>query len=488
MAKKNSKNGETKKKVIPWNVSSTHISFWMKFYPEACGYPSYPGCIQNHDDMLKLFDSVLPAALAALQSKYDIDFRVHYLDEVEVDGSPFVTAVDKPHCHAYFKVKTGKRTKFSTFLNDLRAVGIVLDRPDDLKLLKHVIEDGNGFPNEQRLGQGESYCIVYGSHDTPVSKLEGKHIYDWNDPHHFTTYTEDDFKRFLLEQRRLNDHSKSTSARVLSLNEMEQLMVEVRELGENGGDFDKWWYEDLPVQVRLGCSKLDEIRREYDYGIDQYLSDPKNTIMTRVCLYVKGPHDVGKTGSLALALSELGYPTYTVSAGGRTGKMDNFKYWHKALVLDDTSVTGFFSYADDKICRAYKRNSGNPLFACKFLVVTANEDISSYYAHIGGRIEPNQGSCWIPELDEHFLGFKSRFICIDVNDKGEVTNIWHSFRGNLDRAHEKLALLEELLPVYIRNMAEYRQNRATGDALADINARINSFITAPNKPNNPFVS
>lgn len=479
MAKKSTKNEEKKKKVIPWNVSSTHISYWMKFYAEQCGYYCPPGCPQNYDDQLKQFDSVLPPALSALSSKYDIDFRVHYLDEVEVDKSPFLTAAEKPHCHAYFKMKDGNRIKFRTFLNDLRSVGIVLDRPDDLDLLKHVIEDGNGFPNEQRIGQGESYCIVYGSHQTPIAELEGKHTYDWNDPHHFTTYTENDFKRFLLEQSRLNDHSKASTVRVLSLSETRQLSMEARALGEAGGDFDTWYYDELPIEVRLGISKLDKIQDEYDHGITKYLSDPMHTDMTRVCLYIKGPHDVGKSGSLARALSDLGYPTYTVSAGGGTGKMDEFKYSHKALVLDDTSVKGFFSYADDKICRAYKRNSGNPLFACKFLAVTANEDISVYYSHICGRsLEPNQGSRWVPELDEKFLAFKSRFICIDVNDKGEIVKIWHDLRGSSDRVLEKLDLLEQLLPVYSRHMLEYRQKKATGDALADINERINAFVTA----------
>lgn len=479
MAKKNSKNEEKKKKVIPWNVSSKHCSFWMKFYAEQCGYYCAPGNPQNYDDQLKQFDTVLPSALAALQSKYDIDFRVHYLDEVEVDKSPFLTAAEKPHCHAYFKIKGDYRIRFSSFLNDLRSVGIVLDRPDDLELLKHVIEDGNGFPNEQRVGQGESYCIVYGSHQTPIAKLEGKHTYDWNDLHHFTTYTEDDFKRFLLEQSRLNDHSKASTVRVLSLSETRQLALEARALGEAGGDFDTWYYDELPIEVRLGISKLDKIQDEYDRGITKYLSDPMNTDMTRVCLYIEGPRNVGKSGSLARALSELGYPTYIASQGGGTGKMDEFKFSHKALVLDDTSVKGFFSYADDKICRAYKRNSGNPLFACTYLAVTSNKDIATYYSRVcGHNLEANQGSRWIAELDEEFLAFKSRFICIKVNDNGEIVSIDHDLRGDLNRVREKLDLLEKLLPVYSRNMAEYRQKKAIGDSLDDINARINAFVTA----------
>lgn len=476
MAKKNSKNEEKKKKVIPWNVSSRHSSFWMKFYAEQCGYPrNLP--VQDYYDQLKQFDTVLPSALTALQSKYDIDFRVHYLDEVEVDKSPFLTAAEKPHCHAYFKIKNAQNIRFSTFLNDLRSVGITLDGGEDLELLKHVIEDGNGFPNEQRVGQGESYCIVYGSHQTPIAELEGKHTYDWNDPHHFTTYTEDDFKRFLLEQSRLNDHSKASTVRVLSLSETRQLAVEARALGEAGGDFDTWWFDELPIESRLGVSDLSKIMREYDYGITHYLSDPMHTDMTRVCLYVEGPRNVGKSGSLARALSELGYPTYIVSQGGGTGKMDEFKYSHKALVLDDTSVKGFFSYADDKICRAYKRNSGNPLFACTYLAVTSNKDIATYYSRVcGHNLEANQGGRWIAELDEEFLAFKSRFVCIKVNDNGEIVSIDHHLRGDSNRVLEKVNLLEKLLPFYSRYMSEYRQKKASGDSLTDIDQRLNAFV------------
>ena len=478
MAKKNSKKEEKKKFVIPWNVSSTHISFWMKFYAEQCGFPRNLG-IQDYNQQLDHFDSVLSAALPVLQSKYDCDFQVHYADDIEVDGSPFVVASEKPHCHAYLKVKTGKRTMFSTFLNDLKSVGITLDGCEDIGLLKHVIEDGHGFPNEQKLGQGESYCLVYNRHDDSMSALKGKHIYPWDDPHHFTTYTEDYYKNCLLEQRRLNDSSRFTNSRDLSSSETLQIMSEARVLGESGGDFDKWFFEDLPIEVRRGIKDFSKIAREYDYGITQYLSDPIHTDMTRVCLYVEGPRNVGKSGSLVRALSELGYPTFVVSQGGGTGKMDEFKYSHKALVLDDTSVKGFFSYADDKICRAYKRNSGNPLFACTYLAVTSNKDIATYYSRVcGHNLEANQGSRWIAELDEEFLAFKSRFVCIKVNDNGEIVSIDHHLRGDSNRVLEKVNLLEKLLPVYSRYMSEYRQKKASGDSLTDIDQRLNAFITA----------
>lgn len=477
-SKNSAKSKRDEKPKISWNISRLHSSFWMKFYADQCGLPYNP-TYQDYDQQLNHLDSVLPSAMAVLSSKYNCDFQVHYADDVEVDGSPFLVAAEKPHCHAYFKAKDGSRVRFSTFLNDLKAVGINLNNtPEDAKLLTHVIEDGNGFPNEQRAGQGESYCIVYNRHEDAISKFKGKHTYSWDDPHHFTTYTEDDFKRFLLEQRRFNDHSKSTNSRDLSSSEVLQFMTEARSLGESGGDFDKWFFEDLPLAARRGIKDYSKIVREYDYGIDKYLSDPIHTDMTRVCLYVEGPRNVGKSGSLVRALSDLGYPTFIVSQGGGTGKMDEFKYWHKALVLDDTSVRGFFSYADDKVCRAYKRNSGNPLFACTFLAVTSNKDISTYYKRAcGGNIEPNQGQNWIADYDEEFLAFRSRFVRIKVNDNGEITSIEHELRGDLDRVREKVELLETLLPVYIRHMAEYRQKKAPDDVSADIDQRLKAFIT-----------
>lgn len=463
-----------------WIKSNQHYSFWMKFYSDQCGLQTLSADgfgIEGvtYDDQLICLKDALVRAKAGLCSKYHFDGQVHYNDDVEVSGSPFIVAKEKPHAHLYCKARSG-RVRFDTFLNDLRSVGIVLDRDQDLDLLRQVIEKGHGFPNEQKAGQGESYCIVYNRHSDPVSRdIKGKFEYSWDDPYHISTYSEDDFNRFLLEQARLNNSSKSTNSRDMSPSETLHIMREARDLGASGGDFDKWFFEDLQPEVRRGIKSFSQIQREYDYGIDKYLSDPIHTDMTRVCLFIEGSRNIGKSGSLVRALSDLGYPTYIVSQGGGTGKMDEFKYWHKALVLDDTSVTGFFSYADDKVCRAYRRNSGNPLFACTFLAVTSNKDISSYYNRIC-HPEPTQGSRWIADEDPEFLAFQSRFVRLKVDDDGNIVDIKHELRGDKDRVLEKVRLLEELIPVYKRHLAEYRQKKASEDVSADIEQRLNALI------------
>lgn len=456
MAKSSGKGNNKKKssnKKKEWNLSNGHHSFWMKFYAEQCGY--VPASDPVFADMVQVLTDCLTAFKCSLPGDASMDAYIHTDDMVEVNGSPFEVASEKPHAHLY--VHFTERKRFSTFLNDLKSCNIdLMCNPEATKLLKHVVEEGKGFPNEQRVGQGESYCVVYNCHADNTSKnIKGKVEYPWNDPRHITTYTEEQFNEFVRLQNLTNIPS---FPKEVSQGEKLNALKEARELGFRGGDFDEWYFNELPPVFRTTRFRS-QLHDEYGYGLDNFLADSHNTNMTRLCIYLQGPRNVGKTYAVSYALEQLGYKVYSVSDGGGTGKMDDYHYWHDALVLDDASLDSLLDFADDKIYRCYRRGSRNNLFAAKVLAVTSNISFEDYYKrthHIN-----TDGDAWDPKHDEEYQALCSRFIRVSVGADGHIVGpIAQELRGTPERQNEKLELFNSLLPLIISSMYEYYKKKS----------------------------
>lgn len=461
-----------KPKERKWNGSNKRQGVWLKVYAEQCGQDKADA---TPEEQVKYMDNIFKKALPDLSKDYYVDIRIHNLDEVAAPDDPFALSIEKPHAHIYIEAR-GNRKRLDKFFNDLKSCGIAFRKGLDDTLLDKQIENGNAFPDYRQGKYAREYCVVYNSHEDMMSKKKGKHVYDTED-YHYSTFTREEIKEMIRTEQIVRNgflEKDSGNDDIASITKFEhvELLNRAREVGRSGGDFDNWYYEQLPPSVRLQAHR-NKLMEEYDYGIDEFLANPLNVDMTRLCLFIVGPKDIGKSGSMKRACADLGLKLYPVSAGGGTGKMDNFKYWHEVLGLDDTTVTGLMSYADDLICRAYKRNKGNPLNRTKLLYLTSNRRLNDFYWSTFGSNVPREERS---DDDVGLDAFRSRFIEVVLDANGDIIEINYWLRGAPDRVKEKVRFALTILENFKRHIKEYHTLKTDKDTLAQITKPLDSLI------------
>lgn len=476
-----------KPKERKWNGSNKKQGVWLKVYAEQCGFFKEGA---TNEEQINAMDIIFTSSLSQLSIDYYVDIRIHYLDEVAAPDDPFSLSVEKPHAHIYLEAR-GNRKRLDKFFNDLKACGISFRKGLDDILLDKQIENGNAFPDYRQGKYAREYCVVYNSHEDMISKKKGKHVYDTDD-YHYSTFSRDEIKEMIRTEQivrngYLDKDSDNDDIATITKFEHVELLDRAKEVGRAGGDFDEWYFQ-LPQSVLLQANK-NKLIDVYNYWQNEFIKNPLNTDMTRLCLFIVGNKDLGKSGSMALACSDLGLTLHQVSAGGGTGKMDNFKYTDMALGIDDTTVTGLMTYADDRICSVYRRNKGNPLMRCKLLYITYNYSLTEYYWRFLANNTPTE---FRSSTDAGLDAFRSRFIEITLNNDGEVSDIQCHLRGSRARIQEKVTFAMTVLDAFTARLAQYRRlkpSRRERDLLVSHLNRYcadNGFVPVPDDEDLPF--
>lgn len=347
-----------------------------------------PRCLKPHARTrgmaAKFYEEQLPFGVDYLISRvrtYDKDkFRVllfmHNQDENE-DGDLWVKSCEKMHFHMLVEgVPCGKDKKKRQFTVNaiLRDLGVVFRPGIDDKLWENRgVETLNDF----------SGYALYATHETPKAKQNGlKFEYDletmWANglysPKDSTflktcegimvsNLTLEEVKEVREGYTRLNLHKRVT------FEDLEGLDKELFELGKAYGDIDTY-IDNLPFSVRSHC-KMRTLKESYDRGLSRRLEEDlaNNKNLLRLCVFVQGQTGTGKTYGALKALSDKRVLTV---GGQKTGKFDNLKPSTQAIVIDDDTLPNALQMSDDYPCRAYRRNSNNPVWCGDYLIITSN--------------------------------------------------------------------------------------------------------------------
>lgn len=301
---------------------------------------------------IKCYDEQLPYGrdytfdkIRNFDKKYHIMAIVH--DRDEVANGIWQTSKVKPHIHVIFRCSNRKdRYRVKKLLDDL---GIVFRRGTDDALWK------NG--GVETIGTFTGYA-VYLTHETEDAIRDAKERYELDEL--ISNLTLDEIIEVREGYTRL-DNGK----RKITMDELIALDKEAYDLGYDMGSFDKW-YGSQPFVVR-SHSKKKTIMESYERGIKDRLEEHSEIV--RACIFIHGPANSGKTYNSRVALA--GKPCLCVQGGG-SGKFDNLRPDHKAIIIDDDTCPNLLNMSDNYICRAYRRNSDNQVWAGEYLIVTSN--------------------------------------------------------------------------------------------------------------------
>lgn len=338
---------------------------------------------------IKCYDEQMPAGWdktkelirAMDKTKYHVIGIRHDRDLV-TDGI-WVTAAQKAHIHVIIRcVERKQRIRVRTAMAQL---GIVF-RPgvDDELWMSHGVES---------IGDYAGYA-TYLTHETEDAIRDGKELYDIYEL--VSNLTVEEILRIRDGYTRVSDGVHKVSAA-----ELEQLDHDAYQLGYKMQNFNSW-YNSQPFVIR-SSAKMKVIKESYNRGVNVRIEE--NQELLRLCVYIKGQPNTGKSYAAKAALA--GYRVLPVGGGG-TGKFDRLRPDHDAIIVDDDVIPNLLNMSDNYICHAYKRNSNNPAWAGKYLIVTSNLSFRAWLEACGIKTRTNHRDT------AHYDALVSRFFICEI--------------------------------------------------------------------------
>ena len=351
--------------------------------------------------------------------------------DIVTDGI-WLSSTVKPHWHIILRlVPTKARIRVLQLMHDL---GIYF-RPgtDDELWINHGVETVGNFAG----------YALYLTHETEDAIREGKELYDRADVVSNLSMDEQDQIRA--------GYIKVSEKRKATLDELVALDKEAYDIGFALRDF-RSWYNSQPFTVRAD-GKMKVIRESYNSGVQDRIE--RHEPVDRLCVYIQGDANKGKTFAAVRALMDMGLSVLTANGGG-TGKFDGLRADHDAIVFDDCKCPNLLNMADGYICIAYRRQSNNPPWTGKYLIVTSNLTFWDWLEQCGLHVKDYNGN-----LTRHGKAMQTRFIVGEiVTDAAGISRlVVHrdgiNLRGNADRQQRLVDMFAEFKRRYNTVIRDY---------------------------------
>lgn len=411
--------GKKRRGKSPYTLESVMQSVALKLYPEQItGYDASRADEDGYVD--QLLEGLKQRIRKLNAEELEALMGVHNGDHNHDDY--WLPSIEKLHIHIILRfirrMENGniKRERLGTILEMLG----VTYRPDIDRTLweQHGVEAVGDFVEYAR----------YLLHWTDKAKKDGKHVYELDSL--TSNLSKDKVLNILNGHKRVSEAAPDENKKV-QIETMIDLDHEAKQLGYDLQDFDTW-YDNLPFVVRAHQS-MSTIRESYYRGVTARAEDPTKNGVLRLCVFIQGAPDLGKTYAAIHALDQLGASVLRVGGGG-TGKMDKLKSSHDAIVIDDDVCPNLLTMSDNYICQAYRRNRDNPYWCGRYLVVTSNLSFTEWLLACGfsksSRLLDSKAQAW-HDIYDHHDALRSRFYICKM-DNGHLVCTAASTRGTYD--------------------------------------------------------
>lgn len=393
---------------------------------------------------LKFYDEQIPNGedefienIKAIDSnEYQVLAIKHDRDIVKNNDDPFEVSCTKPHWHLYLRVlsKTNKPRIYQL----LSMLGIVYREDLDKKLWNNKgVETCRDFTT----------CAVYGLHKTAQAQEDGKFEYDIED--YVSNLTIGEIEQVMQGYKRLECEVTRPTTKTL-----EELANRAEKLGYELKSFDEWW-DNLPFNLQ-SHSKMKIIEKRYMRGIEKRINDKDNNKVNRLCVFIKGEGNKGKTYA---AMEALKNEDALVVGGGGSGKYDKLQVTNNAIIVDDDVVTNLLNMTDNYFCQAYRRNSNNPTWCGEYFVVTSNKSFEEWVEECGLQTTKYNSKMQRWEETDSFKALKTRFYICEVVWCENGYNILYchepSKRGSYEDQEKRYIKYDKFRDIYNASLKSY---------------------------------
>nr|CDL66179.1 unnamed protein product [uncultured bacterium] len=401
------------------NENAPVYSIALKFYEEQCG-----GDFNTVKDAIRQIDPKIVQVIGI----------VHNRDLVETDEF-WSTAKSKAHMHVI--VRATDRKKRCRVNNILQSLGVHYDPQKDAELWKnHGVET---------VGDFAAYAL-YLTHDTEDAIRNGKERYRLDEL--VSNLTEDEIQQVRDGYTRVTSHEHK-----ITTEELIQLDDAAYKLGYELGDF-AGWYDSQPFIARSN-SKMRTLKESYNRGVAARVRERQD--LNRLCIYIKGSPNTGKTYAAIKALA--GKKTHIIRGGG-TGKFDDLTPAHEAILIDDETCPNLLNLCDNYMCQVYKRGSNNPIWAGRYFVVTSNLEFEEWLEKSGLKVRLAPG-----KYLRQGIAMMTRFYLCEVKKTAQGRSYLRctspSTRGTVDEQMARKMEFVEFKREFDATIKDYNPTRHT---------------------------
>ncbi len=370
------------------------------------------------------WDATKQAIQSADKTKYQILAIEHNRDYN--NDSIWTPSFEKSHFHIIVRLLQNSE-HIQTLLSMLK---VVYRTPEDDELWRnHGVETCRDF----------SAMANYLTHDTEQAQLDGKTQYQLDEI--VSNLDVDEIKSVRDGYVRVSDIKRVASE------DLEVLDGLAYALGLSLEDFNEW-YGNLPFAVRAHA-KMKTIKESYQRGIEDRTA--KREEVNRLCVFIQGTPNIGKTYAAKKVLEHKHIKTYSVSGGG-SGKFDKLKPTHQAIILDDYTSSNLLNMSDNYMTEVYRRNNNNPIWAGTYFIVTSNLSFQDWLIE-----------CKVAR--KHFEAMYTRFYVLEVLEHDTQIDIKihnESTRGTATEIAERKKKFDEFLTDYSVLITDYFNERKAG--------------------------
>lgn len=389
-----------------------------------------------------------PSDAQVLLMKHDRDVRT---DDI------WLPAAEKPHYHILIRFLNGRRNKLGGILNKL-GIHFRAGLDDDL-FRHHGVEAPCHFTE----------YVVYLMHETKKARAEGQTPYDI---HEFVSnLSTEDIQKIVDDYNAIEDVDKGKDALFWT-----QLDSTAYSLGQDLKDFNSW-YTTLPFEIRSN-PKMKTVSESYFRGIRDRAEDPQKGQVIRLCVFIQGPPNCGKTYGAMYALQQLGVRYLKVEGGG-SGRFDNLSASHDGIIISDDIVPNLLNLSDNYITQVYRRTQNNPFWCGRYLIVTSNLSFEDWLIRCG--YDHNINTFDDPQY-EHHEALQSRFFICTVKKDGTLKLRIYSSRGSNDEQTERIHMFMAFADQYDQCAQKYHSmKQAPLDMMALLGDRYQDLDDIPMK-------
>lgn len=296
--------------------------------------------------------------------------------------------------------------------------------------------------------------VKYLTHSTEASEVDGKYPYDDDEVYTNDRKAYEAFTSSAYSSARTRLTAEKAVDYVPKFREAGLKLMSFRDAFRLAGFSDWVWYDCQGKNAVLNVFRV-----AYEEGLTETVV---SNHVDRICLYIYGAHEIGKTTAVQRLCETLGITKDQIFiAADGYGKYDGLTPQHEVLLADDVSLQNMLTLADERVAKLSQRNKGYSVFSGSFVIVTSNVKPEDFFHKVkedkhGNVLVDKNG---VPRVSELYEARISRFAIIRANDDGTLTFERPITRGTRNNtAFEKKAIVEKLIKCMETSTREYCAN------------------------------